>query len=110
MSSERLQMYLSAATTRQFIEFAKNRGYATRDELRLYLPMNVTADEMEEVASLLAETGIAVIGKSEAPQEGAGLVTQLRELVRRNAMPPVPAEKEPFTPSRNMTSGPACAA
>jgi hypothetical protein len=92
-------MYLSAPNTKAYIEFAKKRGYATRDELRLYLPMNVTAEELEEVASMLAEMGIAVIGKSEALQEGAGPVTQLRELVRRNAMPPVPAERVPFTPS-----------
>lgn len=83
MPSERLPMYLFAPNTKKFIEFAKKRGYANRDELRLYLPANVTAEEMEEAASMLAEMGIAVTGKSEALQEGAGPVTQLRELVRR---------------------------
>lgn len=83
LASEHLPMYLSAATTKEYIEFAKKRGFATRDELRLYLPMNVTAEEMEEAASMLTEMGITVSGNSEAPQEGAGPITQLRDLVRR---------------------------
>ncbi|MFM9847984.1 MAG: hypothetical protein ACKVP3_12590 [Hyphomicrobiaceae bacterium] len=94
MTTARLDQYLSAPITRDFIQFAQERGHASRDELRLYLPLNVNDAEMELAVAMLAQLGVNVHRNSPPTQPG-GPVTELRELLTRLRSQNIDDKKEP---------------
>ena len=62
---------LSNPMVKKYVDFARDRGYATRGEIALYLPMAVTPEEVESVVTTLAAIGIRMAesaGKNLPPQ------------------------------------------